>query len=362
MAVRILHAADFHMDSPFGALPEEKAAERRREQRELLNALADRAEEERADIVLLAGDLFDSDVAYWETQETLLGALAAIRAQVFIAPGNHDYYCAKSPYAFLSFPDNVHLFTTAAIRGVELPELGCRVFGAGFNASLCRPILPGFTAPDDGMINLMVLHGEMGGDKYAPLTEEDIAASGLDYLALGHVHAFSGIRKAGRTFWAYPGCIEGRGFDETGDKGVIAGTVDKGSCALRFVPMGGRRYHIEEVDMSGEQDALAALRRRAAGHERDIVRFILTGAWAGKADVGALTAALQDSFYSVSVKDRTVPTRDIWAGCGEDSLTGLFLARMRERYDAGDEADKALTEQAVRYALAALEGREGADV
>ena len=61
--IRILHAADLHLDSPFDALSEEKAALRRREQRELLRSLAGIRAEQKADLVLLSGDLFDSDAA-----------------------------------------------------------------------------------------------------------------------------------------------------------------------------------------------------------------------------------------------------------------------------------------------------------
>ena len=91
----------------------------------------------------------------------------------------------------------------------------------------------------------------MLGGEYNQISESDIAKSNLDYLALGHIHTFSGVKKAGRTFYAYPGCIEGRGFDETGEKGFIAGTVYKGKCDLRFVPAGGRQYHIERIDLTG---------------------------------------------------------------------------------------------------------------
>ncbi len=69
--IRILHAADLHLDSPFDALSEEKAALRRREQRSLLRSLAEIRAEKRADIVLLSGDLFDSDSSWAETEELL---------------------------------------------------------------------------------------------------------------------------------------------------------------------------------------------------------------------------------------------------------------------------------------------------
>jgi hypothetical protein len=56
--VRILHAADFHLDSPFASLSWEKAAERRKEQRRLLEQIAQLSE--NVGHCLLSGDLFDS--------------------------------------------------------------------------------------------------------------------------------------------------------------------------------------------------------------------------------------------------------------------------------------------------------------
>ena len=61
MSVRVLHAADLHLDSPFEALPGEKAARRRQEQRGLLCSLPETARQYGAEIILLPGDLLDSD-------------------------------------------------------------------------------------------------------------------------------------------------------------------------------------------------------------------------------------------------------------------------------------------------------------
>ena len=90
-AIKILHAADLHLDSPFEALPAGKASIRRKEQRELLDALGRLAAKERVDLVLLSGDLLDSGSPYYETGEELVQRLQNIPAPVFIAPGNHDY-------------------------------------------------------------------------------------------------------------------------------------------------------------------------------------------------------------------------------------------------------------------------------
>ena len=95
--IRILHAADLHLDSPFEGLSAGKAAVRRSEQRELLGRLSALARTEQADLVLLRGDLLDSGRPYFETGEELIRALGRIGAPVFIAPGNHDFYSPQSP-------------------------------------------------------------------------------------------------------------------------------------------------------------------------------------------------------------------------------------------------------------------------
>ena len=107
---KFLHAADLHLDSPFSALPPERAAERRRESRALPGRLADYVNENGIPLVLLSGDLLDSADCYRETAEALWDALGRMNARAFIAPGNHDWYGPASPYAALDWPENVHIF------------------------------------------------------------------------------------------------------------------------------------------------------------------------------------------------------------------------------------------------------------
>ena len=176
--VRIIHAADFHLDSAFSGLPPEKARQRRRESREILDRLTALARERQADLVLLAGDLFDGERVYPETLERLREALAALACPVFIAPGNHDPFTPRSPYARQTWPENVHIFRGGALEAVELPELGCVVHGAAFTApERTDQVLAGFTAPADGLVHILCLHGEVNApaSQYGPITREQIA-------------------------------------------------------------------------------------------------------------------------------------------------------------------------------------------
>ena len=353
----IIHGADFHLDAPFASLPPDKARQRRGEQRALLDRLAELAAERRADLVLLSGDLLDGGETYQETVTALARCLGAMPCPVFIAPGNHDCYDSRSVYANTAWPDNVHIFSAVAVESVELPGLSCVVHGAAFTTPQAdRSPLLGFSAPRDGKTHLMVLHGDVENrSRYGPIALEDIAASGLTYLALGHIHACSGLQKAGDTWWAYPGCPEGRGFDETGDKGVLVVTVgdDPADVTARFVPLAGRRYEIVEADVTGADTAAQALEEVLPAEPcGDCCRILLTGQRSfGPPDLAALTAQAQPYYYSVTLRDHTRQLRDLWARAGEDSLTGLVLRQLKAQ--GGPEA-----ELAARFALAALENGE----
>ena len=358
-----LHGADFHLDSPFRALPPDQAAERRQEQRQLLTRLADAARQSQADLIFLSGDLFDGQRARPETLQTLCQVLEELEAEVFLAPGNHDPYSAGSPYGKLTWPAHVHIFTTPTPQRVELPRLGAVVYGSAFTSPyrMDGP-LAGFRARDEGLAVFGCFHGDLSSphSRYGPVNPEQIAASGLDYLALGHSHAASGLRRAGKTCYAWPGCPEGRGFDETGDKGIYLGKWDQGQVSLEFLPLARRRYLTPDLDITGRDpyEALQSLMSQA--NPQDILRISLVGERdeANEPDLTRLTALASTYFYSASLQDRTTLSRSLWARAEEDTLTGLFLRTMRQRLEAAPEKDKPRLERAVRFGLAALEGRE----
>ena len=357
--LKLIHGADFHLDSPFSGLTPQQAALRRGEQRRLLEDLADLAREKGADLVLLSGDLLDSGRVYRETVQALARALGRIPCPVFIAPGNHDCLSARSPYTAVDWPENVHLFTSPDITGVDLPGLNCTVFGRAFTQPHEEEApLASFRAPDDGRIHLMCLHGEVADrSQYAPVPPAHIAASGLDYLALGHVHRGSGLQREGDTFWAYPGCPEGRGFDETGEKGVLYVEVDRGRAAAQFIPLARRKYEILPVDVTGA-DPLTALRAALPENCReDIYRIILTGE-GETPDTAALTAALAPQFFGLTVLDNTRLPAGLWDRAEEDTLTGLFLQLMWDKAQADPDDD--VCRLAARFGLAALENGEDA--
>jgi len=362
MSIKILHAADFHLDSAFAGLTSEQSRLRRRESRRLLERLSNYVNQQGIDLVLLAGDLFDSAITYRETIEALIDALGSMDARVFIAPGNHDFYGPRSPYAALAWPENVHIFRERGIGRVELPELRCAVYGAAFtDAHQETSLLDGFAAPDDGLTHLMVLHADLNAAEaqYDPITREQIAASNLDYLALGHTHRFDGLKRFGRTVCAYSGCPEGRGFDELGDKGVLCGTVGDGEVDIKFVPFARRRYRILRVNVTDRTPAEALYDAMPETAASDLCRVCFVGETDERGvDIKSIEERFASEFFYLELRDETRIRQDIWARAQEDSLRGLFLRELRGKYDAADENGRLRIERAVRFGLAALDRRD----
>ena len=361
---RFVHAADLHLDSAFGALAPQQAAARRRESREMPFRLANYVNTHGIDLVLLAGDLLDGHGAFRETGEQLAQALGQMEAQVCIAPGNHDFLGGGSVWETVDWPENVHIFREPRMTALELPELCAVVHGAAFTApEQAESLLAGFAAPADGRVHLGVLHGEIdpAENRYDPLGKAEIAASGLAYLALGHIHKRTEPLRFGNTVCAWPGCPEGRGFNELGEKGFYQGTVtDGGQVELAFVPFARHRYEILEVDVTGKTPREAVEAALPPDTARDLYRIILTGE-TGEAGAGAegLQEALADRFYALEVRDRTRVAEDIWARAEEDSLRGLFLRELRQKLDAaGSDEEREPVTQAVRFGLAALDHRD----
>ena len=357
MVRTVLHGADFHLDSPFSGLSPEQAARRRQEQRGLLDRLVTLANEAKADVVLLSGDLLDGDNLYRETAQAFARTLGSILCPVLIAAGNHDYLCAGKDYDLIQWPENVHIFTPE-MEKICLPEKKIVVYGRSFaHPYMEKSPLNGLNVEeDDSWLKLMCVHGNVGGqDTYGPITLREIEESGLDYLALGHIHRFDGLKKQGRTWWAYPGCPEGRGFDETGEKGVLMLQAEPGRVSARFVSLAHHKYEWIRVDVSGKDPLQAVLEALPGNTAQDIYRVDLVGSCAF-VDITGMQRSLEHSFYALTIRDYTRLPEDLWEKQEEDSLTGLFLRCMWEKCQK--EPENECYQLAVRFGLAALENGE----
>ena len=324
MGLKILHSADWHMGSAFGGFSAQQRRSLRQQQLALPGKIADVCRREDCDLVLLAGDIFDG-IPGQESVDAVKKALTDCAVPVFVSPGNHDFLGVGSPWAEGIWPENVHVFK-GGMTSVALPELDCRVYGAGYSSMDCPPLLTHFCAQPREKYAVGVLHGDPVNvqSPYCPVSGAQIRESSLDYLALGHIHK-SGNFVQGSTLCGWPGCPMGRGWDETGEKGVYLVTLAD-SADIRFVPLDTPVFRDMELDVTDDPAAVVAAALPAAESD-DFFRITLTGA--AEVDLQMLQKSFA-RFPNLTFRDRTDPPIDVWADAGTDTFRGVYFGILRE--------------------------------
>ena len=322
MGLRILHSADWHLGAAFSGFSPEQRQQLIRSQRQLPGRMADLVRAHGCHLVLLAGDLFDVPCPKGEWVQILQDALARMKVPVFISPGNHDYCCPGSPWLEESWPENVHIFT-GGLTPVDLPQLDCRIWGAGYQSMDCPPLLEGFRAEGPQRYKIGLLHGTcmQPNSPYCPISAQQIASVALDLLALGHIHK-GGILRKTATLCAWPGCPMGRGWDETGEKGLFL--VDLGEKTPEVTPifLDTPTFY----DLEAEETSLSRI-LPPAGND-NFYRITLIGD--RKTDIREIRENLSH-FPNLTLIDTRETPEDLWKDAGEDTLRGEYFRLLREQ-------------------------------
>lgn len=352
--MKILHSADLHLDTPFAGRTPEQTRFLKKALLKVPELLAQLARKENCDLVLLSGDLFDGPFTR-ESYLALRNALEEMAVPVFISPGNHDFVSSGSPYSAESWPKNVHIFSRSEIESVVIPELSCRVYGAGYRSMDCEPLLKSFRAEGEEQYHIAVLHGDptQANSPYCPVTFNQVLESGLHYLALGHIHK-AGSFPAGETLCAWPGCPMGRGFDEPDTKGAIIVTLEDTAKAA-FLPLDTPKFYDHEICPGMDAHAALAALLPAVGDE-NFYRVTFTGE-SPALNLAALRSSF-DQFPNLELRDRTVAERDIWGSISEDTLEGVYFRLLKEAMDGADDETRNTLTLAARISRQILDGQE----
>ncbi len=351
--MKILHTADWHLDAAFVGHSQENQELLRRELRKIPEKVARLAISEGCDLLLIAGDLFDGPYTR-ESMTAVRSALERVQIPVIITPGNHDCLSPDSPYEKEEWPGNVHIFKSPKIESITIPELDCRIYGAGYQSMDCPGLLKDFSAAGEERWHIGVLHGEVSASSaYCPMTREQIKQSGLHYLALGHIHKGGSLR-AREVLCAWPGCHKDRGYDEQGDKGVIKAELSDGVRAS-FLPLDTPRFYDETLEVGDDPaESLAGL--LPAMETQDFYRVTLTG-YCGHVDLATLRAAFPH-IPNLTLRDETLPELDLWGAVGADTLEGAYFGLLQASANAESETISRRARLAARISRQILDGQE----
>ncbi len=371
---KILHCADIHLDTPFKSGSVDSSFVRRKELRDTFSSLMNYIKSNGIELAVIAGDLFDSGLVTKDTAAFVVSELAgASPCRFVISPGNHDPYTEKGVYGVTDFPENVFIFREPSLSKFSFPELNTDVYGYAFTSSTLEYNPFAGRTPDDSMrINILAAHADVGSplSVYCPVTEADIAASGFDYCAFGHIHLSEGGKKAGSTVYAYSGCLEGRDFGETGHKGAVVADIEKergiASVKLSGVRFSSKQYEIAEVDLSGVSEAEQLLQRAReaildGGYDKDtLLRLILSGNVSPslKIRTAELEAVLGKELYYIEVFDKTLPLYDAEKLDSDPTIRGAFFRELKPLLENGTQKERQDAAYALRIGLLALSGED----
>lgn len=352
--MKLIHCSDIHLDSKMEHnLTAAQARERNAEVTATFGRLVRYAAENGVDAVLIAGDLFDRSRATAQTAGFVLDTIRNTPQVDFLyLRGNHDV----SAFDRMEIPENLKTFG---------PDWTCYRYGDAVIAGMelerekWEACYDDLKLPEE-TVNIVMLHGQIStqpGEELIALPK--LRRKNIDYLALGHIHAHQTGKLDDRGVWCYCGCLEGRGFDERGEKGFVLLNVEKGQVTPEFVPFARRILEETEVDITDlttVTQILAAAEQNLEGiSSESLVKITLTGTYTleTQKDLNFLKKMLEGSFYFLKIKDESRLKIEKETYEHDVSLKGEFIRLVMASGRSDEEK-----EQIICCGIRALSGEE----
>lgn len=262
--MKFIHFADAHLDSPFRGLsflPSEEFNQIYQAADQSLKRIVDLALAEKVDLVLIAGDTFDSSQPSPRAQlffAEQVKRLTDAQIQVVMIFGNHDHMkqedllVSPSPYfKLLGNSETVEQATFTTDEGFNYDVIGFSYL----NNHITEDKIPEFPAKGKnytfGLMHAQEKSATASQNVYAPFTVDELQNLNYDYFALGHIHARNNLSS---TPWiVYPGNIQGRHINEMGAKGCYLGEIDEnsGKTTIDFKETGPILWQGTKINLEG---------------------------------------------------------------------------------------------------------------
>ncbi len=365
--IRVLHTADVHLGREFPSL-RQKGPDYRRQLLATFEQIIDLALRQNVSLLLIAGDLFDTNAVLGTPVRSALAAFKKLEGagiRVCILPGTHDMYSKDSIYRFVGLPSNVTVFTPEHVSHTYA-DLDLTVYGKAFDGKLVgTSALQGLSLSTDTKLHVAMAHCSLKMDglieKETMLVgKSEIAASGLDYLALGHWHSFRDCSQ-GSTKAFYCGSPEPIDMDQRGAGSVALVSIhDRGKVDVQPIRVGSKVFDemAINVELVKSLDDIAQT-ISAKADPNLILEVTLEGIpnLDRELDPHELEEELGGRFFCLRMVDRTserlddVPMGDY----PQDTVAGGFIKAMEARMAQCPPDEKGIYAEALRLGFALLQ-------
>ncbi len=366
--VKILHTADIHLGAKFPGLGNNGNSQREQLRTTFRNIIAT-AIDERVNIVLIAGDLFNANQQPQRNIDLVIeqfNLLGSNNISICLIPGTHDSFDSSSIYKKVDFEgkcSNLKIFTDENVSFKEYPSLDLTVYGKPnlSNRSYASP-LKDLKPLTSSKFHIAVAHGSF----YIPgKVEEDdhvfkleeVKASGMHYLALGHWHAVYQCSDQPEAWYSgppewIPGQTERGGV-------LMVSLLDSGEVRVEHKKLGLRDYDEIEINMRGIQDIATLKARISEGADKNLVRKVtLKGLREAELIVNPEEWELGENFFHLGVIDESHPKSEEIAEDEEKLIRSRFIKLMKAQIEGSEGEAKEIAESALQYGIALLDGKE----
>lgn len=245
LMVKFIHCADLHLDSPFKSksyLSPSIFEDVQKSAYESFKNIVDLALKQEVDFIIIAGDLFDNENRTLRAEVFLKEQFERLRKEqifVYVCHGNHDPLTSKIS---TNWPNNVSVFSNQVETYQAITKDGETIYIHGFSyqndASYENKIDAYPSSQGQKGIHIGVLHGtyskSKAKDRYTEFRLEDLNSRLYHYWALGHIHEREQL--SDMPVINYPGNIQGRHFNELGEKGCLLVEGDHLKLTTQFYP------------------------------------------------------------------------------------------------------------------------------
>ena len=361
--MKIIHCADIHADSAMKSnFDGEKKNKRKEEIVDAIARMVDYADKNEERAIIIAGDLFDTKSSMQKTIKKRIAYVISTNPQIdfLYLRGNHD---EDSDFFTEDKLPNLKLFSKEEWKTYSYDDDKIQITGREFTSTIPAKAYSELH-PDSSKVNIVVMHGQAAGYETkkdgAVISLPKFANQNIDYIALGHIHKFRMEKLDHRCTWCYPGCLEGRGFDECGEKGFVLLNIEDGRVKADFIPNARRVIHTVEVPLDGSmsyKEIMQSIEERVGGISADdIVQVKLTGEISEDTDieVSSYESALAAKFFYIKVENFCQNKIDYEKYENDVSLKGEFIRLVKNQ--AGlSESEKS---KIIMTGIKALAGRD----
>jgi len=374
--VKILHTADIHLGAKFSGLGRSGDRLRARLKKTFMKTI-DLALEKNVDLLLISGDLFNSNQVSKATLGFALGEIFRLgKIQTCLIPGTHDCYDNSSIYRNIdpnSFPSNLHLLVDEENPFIFFEEFGTTVYGKGNRSSRSKESpLPSLNQNFNSKYNIALAHGSFqipskSQEDDFPITLEEIEKSGFDYIALGHWHSLQEVFKNPQTF--YSGSPEQLKFGEKDSGNVLLVELDGNQNRVEKVRIGELRWEVIELPEDRFKNSSEILREiEKYKGEQNILKVKLKGdqRLSSASEIGStgqdfsgLKEVLEDQFLYLELEDESHILLEELSSSKfpQHTVTGQFLRIMEEKIRIAEEENKGKYQEAKNLGYLLLSGK-----